>query len=180
MLKKIVLGIAFVGLIGVLIYGAVLRTNAKTSSGDGQEHGSGAGLGRGRANTVEGAEVAASAPGRGNGGSGQGNAAGRQASAEGQPADWLRYEGVAIRVNDSELLIEVSVSELVLVEGRAWSYALQQGADVQAGHAVVATGFVEDGEFKVGSLHNLVTGQQIAVRDANGRPLWSGGGRGSQ
>jgi len=25
-----------------------------------------------------------------------------------------------------------------------------------------------------------VTGQQIAVRDANGRPLWSGGGRGSQ
>lgn len=328
MLKKIVLGTLFVGLIGVLIYGAILRTNAKTSSGGGEGAGSGNGLGRGRAATtadtqvtynrgqsqgqgrnqtaqpvdgtgqgqmptsqgervtawqsVEGTVISVGTQamvvelvdgrqilvegqpwlyvqsqvfspqtgdrvsikvfeednelkpgqidnlsngetitlrfedgqpmwaaslqrnqistngqgqqgqgqgqnqtqgqgqgqGRNSGGRGQGHGAGQQASAESTTGDWLTVEGIAVAVNNTELVIESEAAEPVLIEGRAWAYALEQGIDAQVGNVLIVVGFFEDGEFKAVSLENSVTGQYIAVRDANGRPLWSGGGRG--
>ncbi len=314
MVKKIVLGSLFVGFIGILIYGAILRSNAKTSSGSMEGHGVGAGSGRGRTSTTETTEVTVSrgqgqgrnqterttneplasiqsdrvsewqtvegtvssvgseamvveltdgrqvlvegqpwlyaqtqpfspqvshqlvmrifeeddelkpgqinnlsngetvtlrlengqpmwsanqqanqgsstgtgqgqgngelGQGRGNGGRGQENTVEEQANSKITAADWLTYEGIATTVNSTELMITTGTGEPVLVEGRAWAYALEQGIDVQMGHAVIIMGFVEDGEFKAISIQNLITGQLIAVRDANGRPLWSGGKRG--
>ncbi len=307
MVKKIVLGSLFVGFIGVLIYGAILRTNAKTSSGSMEGHGAGTGSGRGRASITEITEVTISrgqgqgrnqterttneplasiqservsewqtvegtvssigseamvveladgrqvlvegqpwlyaqtqpfspqvghqlvmqifeeddelkpgqidnltngetvtlrldngqpmwsgslqndqglangtgqGQGRGNGGEGQGNGIGEPANASIATADALSYQGVVVTTNSTELVIETDANESVMVEGRAWAYALEQGIDVQVGHTVILMGFVEDGEFKAISIQNLTTSQQIAVRDANGRPLWSGGRRG--
>lgn len=307
MVKKIVLGSLLAGFIGVLIYGAVLRTNAKTSSGGADGRGTGDGLGRGRADTtettdgaadrgqgqgrnqtaragnerqagaqservaewqtVEGSVISAGSqamvvelvdgrqllvegqpwlyaqtqvfspqvghqlvmeifeedgelkPGRidnlsngetvtlrlengqpmwalslqndrglangrgqgqgqGNGGRGQGNTSGEQTGGGLSTTDALTYQGIAVTVNGTELVIDADANGLVLVEGRAWTYAQEQGMDAQVGHTIIITGFVEDGEFKAISLENLTTGQRIAVRDANGRPLWSGGRRG--
>lgn len=305
MVKKIALGSLLVGVIGVLIYGAVLRTNAKTSSGGTRGQETGTGLGRGRAvttettdgavsrgqgqgqnqtaradnerqagaqservaewQTVEGTVISVGSeamvvelvdgrqllvegqpwlyaqtqvfspqvghqlvmeifeeddelkPGRidnlsngetvtlrldngqpmwalslqndrslangqgqgqGNGGRGQGNTSGAQTGAGLSTADELTYQGIAVTVNSTELVIDAGANELVLVEGRAWAYAREQGMDAQVGHAIIIMGFVEDGEFKAISLENLTTGQHIAVRDAGGRPLWSGGRRG--
>jgi hypothetical protein len=289
MVKKIVVGTLFIGFIGVLIYGAILRTNAKTSSSNAVSRGQGqsrnqtaraaneqpvdtqservsewqtvegtvisvgseamvVGLVDGRQLLVEGqpwlyVQTQAFSPqighqlvmeifeeddelkpgqihnlstgeivtlrlengqpmwsgslqnvqglangqgqnrgsggdqGRGSGGRGQGNGVGEQTSAD-IPSAGLTYQGIAVTVNNTALVIETSANEMVLVEGRAWAYALEQGMDVQMGHAMIITGFVEDGEFKAISLENLITGQYIAVRDANGRPLWSGGRRG--
>lgn len=311
MVKKIVLGSLFVGFIGVLIYGAILRTNAKTSSDSMEGHGAGTGSGRGRASITETTEVtvsrgqgrnqtertaneplasiqservsewqtvegtvssigseamvveladgrqvlvegqpwlyaqtqpfspqvghqlvmqifeeddelkpgqidnltngetvtlrmengqpmwsgslqnnqglangtgqgqgASGGQGRGNGGEGQGNSVNTQTNVEIPVAGRLTYQGIAVTVNSAELVIQTDANESVMVEGRAWAYALEQGIDVQVGHIVIIIGFVEDGEFKAISIQNLTTGQQIAVRDANGRPLWSGGRRG--
>jgi hypothetical protein len=116
--------------------------------------------------------------GRGNCGNGRGNATGGQTAVEITGTDWLALEGVAITVNSSELVIETGSGEQVLVEGRAWAYALEQAFAAQVGDSITVMGYVEDGEFKAGSVENTTTGQQIAVRDASGRPLWSGGGRG--
>ena len=85
---------------------------------------------------------------------------------------------MAVTVNSAELVIDTTAHEPILVEGCAWAYALEQGIDVQVGHVMTILGFVEDGEFKAISLENLTTGQHITVRDANGRPLWSGSRRG--
>ncbi|MBN1429565.1 MAG: hypothetical protein JXB07_14420 [Anaerolineae bacterium] len=314
MVKKIVLGSLLVGFIGVLVYGAILRTDAKTSSGGLDGHGAGDGLGRGRADTTEMTDAAvgrgqgqgqnqtaradherqagaqservadwqtvegtiisvgskamvvelvdgrqllvegqpwlyaqtqvfspqvghqlvmeifeeddelkpgridnlsngetvtlrledgqpmwarglqndrslANGQGQGQGqgqgndqgqgtGRGQGNASGEQTGAALSNADELTYQGIAVTVNNTEMVIEAGANELVLVEGRAWAYALEQGMDAQVGHTILIMGFVEDGEFKAISLENLTTGQHIAVRDASGRPLWSGGRRG--
>lgn len=114
--------------------------------------------------------------GRGNGGAARGLS--EQADAEILAADRLTFEGIVVTVNSGELVIEADANEPVVVEGRAWTYALEQGADVQVGHVVIVRGVVEDGEFKASSLENLTTGHQVTVRDAVGRPLWSGGQRG--
>jgi hypothetical protein len=189
MLKKIVLGTLFIGFIGVLIYGAILRTDAKTSSGDAEGHGSGTGLGRGRANTEEETDVAYSRGQR------QGRGQTARATSEqsvdvpeleqdidsqsDRAAERQTVEGTVISVGAQALVVERVDGHQILVEGRAWTYALEQGFDVQIGNVVSVMGFLEDGEFKAGSLENLTTGQRMAVRDTNGRPLWSGGGRGS-
>ncbi len=300
MVKKAILGILFIGFAGILIYGAILRTNATTLSGQSEEAGAVAGAGRGRASTLEAPESADSrgsgrgrdvtanvtgepAPGLGqqaayaesnrvtewqtvegtvisvgpeallidlidgrqvlvegqpwlygqsqgftpragdqlvltifeedeelkpgqinnrttgqtvtlrleNGsplwsggmqggqvrGNGGGNATGEQAGAGGIPVDWLTVEGVVVSADSAQLVIAANATAPVVVEGRAWAYALAQGFSIRARDTAVIMGLLEDGEFKAGSLENLVSGQRVLVRDTNGHPLWSGGGR---
>jgi hypothetical protein len=43
---------------------------------------------------------------------------------------------------------------------------------------VQLTGFYEEADFEIQALHNLASGQSLALREQNGRPLWAGGGRG--
>lgn len=119
--------------------------------------------------------------GRGQGGTGrgQGGAVSEQAgTGMYTAAARLTFEGIATTANDGELVIAANTGESVVVEGRAWAHALEHGFMAQAQHSVIVTGFVEDGEFKAISLQNQTTGQVVAVRDADGRPLWSGGTRG--
>lgn len=151
---------------GQPMWAASLQNDQGSTTGTGQGQGNGQGQGSG------------GGQGQGNGGRGQGNTGGEQTNSGITAADWLTFEGTAATVNSTELVIEGDTNEPVLVDGRAWTYALEQGVDVQVGNVVRVTGFVEDSEFKTVSLENLTTGQRITVRDTNGRPLWSGGGRG--
>jgi hypothetical protein len=65
----------------------------------------------------------------------------------------------------------------VVVENRPWWFAQEQGVEVQPGDGIVLTGFYEDGEFEVGEIKNLRSGQVVEIREESGRPLWAGGGR---
>jgi hypothetical protein len=216
MLKKIVLGTLFTGLLSALVAGAVIRTadrvdrvgdgegqqgrgrNAQVEVGEqgrqsggsggggGNSQGSGQG-GNGQSGNTEGRNTSGSVETsrrQGNGGSnGQGNG---QATGSGQGdgiglesvEDWLTLEGAVTAVDESELALQVADSELI-VEGRAWMYALEQGFSTEEGHEVAVTGFWEDGEFKPAELVDTTTGNSVVVRDEGGRPYWSGQGRGA-
>lgn len=167
MLKKIVLAVVLIGLVGLLVLGAVNRTLAKTATDEGYGNGQGAGNGNGG--------------GQGNGGGSQGNG-GSQAYGDGtgtgqaQVDEWLTLTG-AVTAVDADLLAVDTAGGEVLVENRGWWYAQEQGFAAQVGDQVTLTGFYENDAFEVGHIDNLTTGQSVTLRDENGRPMWAGRGR---
>lgn len=147
MFKKIFLGIVFAGLIGVLIYGAINRTLDKTTQ-------------------------VAEANGRGQGANwtGQGRATSDQAPAEG-----LVYEGLVVQVPGSGADLILATEEGELAVGLGPIDLDANGLSLAQNDAVQVSGYWEDGEFKAGQITRLVDGATLTIRDAIGRPVWSGG-----
>jgi len=181
MLKKIVLGTVFVIFVGALITGAVIRTMDKTdqtaSAKDPNRGNEGAG-------GQESSQGKGGSGGSGNAGAGTGQGAGENGgegsglSAE-ENTDHVRdtYSGVVAEVSEDALTIETDDGESILIEGRAWSYAKESGFVIEQDDLVEFEGFYEENEFKVASIENLTTSENIILRDADGRPSWAGGGR---
>lgn len=190
MFKKILLGGLLVGLIAVLVAGAIVRTNARTES-------SAAGGTGQRGHTVETARVGSeTAPeqgqrsGRwtqteqgaasGQGGRGQG---GGQAAPQTNvtPQGWLTATGTVISVASDLVEIETTggaaSTTVIPFEGQPLNYALSQGLILKLGDVVAVSGYEENEEFKIGQVTNLSTGASVTLRDASGRPGWSGAGR---
>lgn len=92
-------------------------------------------------------------------------------------AGWRTVTGTAAAISETELSID-AVSAAVLVEGQPWAYASRSGFSASPGDSLLLEGYDEEGEFMVGRLTNLSTGQMVVLRDAAGVPAWRGSGRG--
>ena len=191
MLKKIIIGILFTGLIGILVAGAVIRTMDKT--GRVAEAYS---QGYGRGNSQAGA-YAAGGSGQGRGGyaqggnrggySGQGREDAPAINSTGQAnvEEWLTLQGTVMSVNADTLVVQTSSGEQATMENRPWWFAQEQGFLAQVGDQVTLIGFYEGDDLSTGSEHRLevgqindaTNGQTVLVRDEDGRPLWAGRGR---
>jgi len=113
------------------------------------------------------------------GGQGQGNLSGDGAGTGlAQVDEWLTLEGVAGSVDATALVVHTDDGQEIVVDGRAWRYLLEQGFQAAAGERVRLVGFYENDRFEAGEVTNLGTGQDLLIRDENGRPLWAGRGRG--
>ena len=133
------------------------------SEGQGQSRGQGQGQSQGQGE------------GRGQG-AGNGIQGGESAGLEQHPADtWMALSGTVVAVDD-ELTVRTEEGEVVAGTGPTW-YWDENGLVLEPGDEVVLHGFYEDGEFKVGSVENLSTGDTFTLRDETGRPLWAGRGR---
>lgn len=196
MLKKIALGALLTGLVAVLIWGAVNRTNAVSGQafGEGGRHGQAAGYGTGEA-------VAQGTGGRwsdpvqgangGNGGSRWGQATGGRGALDGsgnlaplgvpqadtRPQDWVTLQGSVVSAADDLVEIQIASGEIIPFEGQPLRFAAGQGFSLRVGDAVSVSGFDEDGEFKIGKITNLGNGASVTLRDETGRPGWAGRGR---
>ena len=95
--------------------------------------------------------------------------------ADVQPEAWRTLQGTVVTVADDLVEIRTTAGEVIPFEGRPLSYALEQGFSLEVGDAVALDGFDEDGEFKIGQVTS--NGASITLRDASGRPGWSGRGR---
>ena len=200
MFKKILVGGFLLLMAGAVIVGAVnvfaQREGADECAGStggargtiarqgtGNQTGQGGGQGRGREaqesdapqnNYGKGQEL-----GRGQGlGTGQGLGRGQGSNAEPQPehSDWETVEGVAIET--AELVVQTRSNETVQVGLGPSHYRDAQGFVLSVGDSVQISGYWEDGEFKATQVENLDTGERITLRDASGRPMWAGQGRG--
>lgn len=183
MLRKVVLGTLLVGLIGVLVAGAVIRTIDKTGNvakaqGLGQGHGAG-----GSADwDGEAVGTKTSASTQGNGRGGNGSAVDRQyPNYTSELAGWTVIEGeVAQAPSDGvDLVVTTAAGEDVVI-GAGPGYMEQVGFALQASETVQVRGYWEDGEFKAVQVTRLSDGQTVALRDEMGRPAWAGGGRNAQ
>ena len=191
MLKKIALGALLTGLVAVLIWGAVIRTNARSSAGAGETGRGGRatedvtadavvkGNGGGRWNETTQGET-----GRGGGRWAQGGAAEQAPAgqnsvpqADVQPDEWRTVQGTVVSATDDLVQIRTAAGEVIPFEGRPLSFALAQGFSLKVGDTVALAGFDEDGEFKLGKVTSLGNGSSVTLRDASGRPAWSGRGQ---
>ncbi len=98
-------------------------------------------------------------------------------TGQAQVDEWLTLQGTVTSVDADALLVQTDAGEQVTVENRAWWFAQDQGFTAQAGDRVSLLGFYEDGDFEVGQIDDLSSGQAVSIRDENGRPLWAGRGR---
>ena len=172
MFKKIIVGTLILGLVGILVIGALNRTNSNTGSTEGR------GQGRGRSNE---ATTYTTSGGRGQGGYSQGNPSGRgQGSGQAdqaQAVEELTLQGTVVSVDNTTLLVQTSSGEQVTVENRPWQYALGANFSAQVGDQMTLTGFYQSGVFEVSQINNLTNGKSVVLRDATGRPGWSGRGQ---
>jgi hypothetical protein len=193
MWKKIVLGTLFVGLIGILVAGGIIRTVDRTAK---VAEASELGRGRGQGNAVVesdcdgegGVHDSASQAGSGQSGQGRGGGAQGASSAERKypnyetaPEDWVTYDGTVVQApaGGEELVIETATGEEITV-GAGPGYMEMQGFALQAGEQVQVQGYWEDNELKAAQVTRLRDGETITLRDQLGRPAWAGGGRNVQ
>jgi hypothetical protein len=156
MFKKIILGVLLVGVIGVLVAGAVLRTNAKAGDGTAGEVGRGGG--------VRGEQPVA--------GKGQG-----VPLADVTAGDWQVVSGTVTSVADDLVEIKTDAGTVIPLEGRPLSFAAEQGFALAVGDAVTLSGFEENGAFTIGKITKLSDNSSVVLRGADGRPGWAGRGR---
>ena len=203
MLKKVGLWVLIAGFSGFLIWGAVNRTVVR----DQQSHDADAvGQTYGRSSEVRDAEASerkgesglqqgrtdstvignsdtrdSSSVGRGNrqaSAGGRGQSADTQAQIAEHPEDWEQFLGKVLSVNEIAMELATSDTEVFVIEGQSWRYAQKLGFTAQIGDEVSVFGFLENDEFKVGSLENTVSDQIVILREPSGRPIWAGGGSG--
>lgn len=119
------------------------------------------------------------APGLGGfGGQGQTEAPGDgTGTGQAQVDEWLTLNGTVVSIDQDALVVQMAGGEQVMVENRPWWFAQELGFTAQPGDGITLVGFYEEGEFEVGRLENLRSGQVVDIREDSGRPLWAGGGR---
>jgi hypothetical protein len=174
MFKKIIVGALLVGVIGVLIVGAVVRTNAKVGDGT---------LGEARrGRTTVSAATAANGGGQRSGRGAQGEQA-VVGSGQGVPQadvtveDWLVVSGTVTSVADDLVEIKTTAGEVIPLQGRPLSFAAEQGFALKVGDAVTLDGFEENGAFTIGKVTNRSDDSSVVLRDVSGRPGWAGRGQ---
>jgi hypothetical protein len=187
MFKKGLLGVLFVGLIAVLVYGAINRTMDKTDDiVEASERG------RGRENTQaadttykESATSQVRYGGQGRGQQDSQSEEGRRGETtraypnyQEAPADWQTLEGVVTQPPSPgvDMLVETSDGEAMVGVGPV--DLVELGLTLQAGDQVQIEGYWEGNEFKAAQLTQLSTGDMVQLRDNLGRPSWSGGYQG--
>lgn len=171
MFKKIIAGTILAAFIGILVWGAVIRTNAKTGSETSRVQG------------VSGAVVEPrSGTGRGGGGGRGGQFASGQSAlltseSDALPAaEWQSLAGTVASVDTEGVTVELTEGTQVLISGRAWRFAQEQGFSLAPGMVVTLAGFWEDKDFEIAEIHTA-DGLSVALRSEDGRPLWAGRGR---
>ncbi len=156
MVKKWIIGAVLVAIVGVLVYGAVLRTAATdvTLSANARSNQQGTGLGRGRA--VE-----------------NGNT---ESIGQVVVDQWVTITGQVSELDTTHLQVISNDGKIIEMANRSWLYA-QPIIKVEVGDAVILVGFYEGESFEIGKITVEKTGQVVAVRDDYGRPLWGGKGK---
>lgn len=118
--------------------------------------------------------------GRGQQGQGQsGNGRGQQEQYT-APIETTVFSGTVTQAPAPgvELILQTSAGDVQI--GTGPDYLGQMGFLLNAGDEISVGGYWEDGEFKASAITLLSDGTSIALRDASGRPMWSGAARGGR
>ena len=133
MIKKFVLGALLLGLCGALVVGALNRTTAKTTRSE-QVYGQGDNRGRTETTSDAGKQLRGSLESGGNT---------RRSTAQYSDCnliadhvfvpEWEVLQGTVANVDEDALTVKLLSGEQIVVVGRAWSFAQEQGSSPQVG-----------------------------------------------
>ena len=118
-------------------------------------------------------------------GTGNGWGQGRQAERESTAApladkpseSWTTLNGEVIAWDGHALTVQTDAGPLDVHLGPEW-YWDANGIVLEEGDNLAVTGFYEGDSFEVAEIENDTTEEAVSLRDASGRPLWAGRGRG--
>jgi hypothetical protein len=179
MFKKVLLCVLFVGLIAVLVVGAINRTiskNGDTAQAAGRGHNQSQATAGVKSNQRDGSHQVAGDRTAGSGRRAVEND-GQYRNYQEAAEEWITYEGIANQVPAAgvELVLETGDGELVIGTGPVALVDL--GMAVQVGDSLEVTGYWENDEFKAAEIAVVSSGQKVVLRDSWGRPVWSGSAR---
>jgi hypothetical protein len=179
MLKKIAMWTVFAGLSAVLIVGAVNRTSSKvTQAAEAQTPRNVRAAESQQLSVGNSDSMTQSGNGRIQGQGGNAKSDLDTASNAGAVnGDWISLTASVDEVTADALTLEREDGYLLIIEGRAWRYALESGFSTEPGVVVLATGFYENGEFKPVTLEDLTGVHSVVLRQESGQPMWAGSGR---
>ena len=122
------------------------------------------------------------AQGNGQGRGQRGQGVGQNQSQQGPmtPHTWTTLQGTVASVEAQTMVVDTGeMGQLTLDLGPA-GFAEQQGVVFTPGDQVTVQGFDESGMFHAAEITQIASGQNLQLRDPNGRPLWAGQGQGGQ
>lgn len=184
MFKKILKWTVYAGIVGLLIFGGVIRTQAKAGqepakSGTGLDVGNPASLDQEGKGTEGWSRTGEENPSRSGGGSDRnGSSFGASEElhlAEEEDHEWIQVSGVVTGLDAESLWIETAEGESLEISGRAWTFIQEADLTFTVADEVELEGFFENDEFEVASIQNLTRAYFLQIREESGRPLWSGG-----
>lgn len=189
MAKKILGWSLFAIFVGLVLYGAIIRTEAKLSDsspagesnqGQGQNEGGNRGqAGEGTreeeaeyesetlsdlattpAPTIERLITSASSD----------NLATFTGDAE---HEWLTLTGTVASLTNKVLTVTLDDGSTLLIERRPWRFAQENAFTTAPGNQLEIIGFTENDLFQVAQIHDLTTDLLVRLRDETGHPLWA-------
>jgi len=94
------------------------------------------------------------------------------------PQGMAVVEGTIVVGSDAEsdIVVQTASGERVTV-GLGPGWLATQDLALRVGDKVSVRGYAEDGEFKAAQITRLSDGKTVTLRDATGRPAWSGQGK---
>lgn len=91
--------------------------------------------------------------------------------------DWVDLSGQLEAMESNLWVITLTDGSPIELEGHPLSFVIEQGFTAEIGDPIAMRGYYDDAYFKLGTIVNQSTGQEITLRDETGHPLWSGGNR---
>jgi len=94
--------------------------------------------------------------------------------------EWISTQGMVDSASYNEWVITLADGTSVeLYTRRIVSYLADQGFSVASSDELLLMGFYDiDGDFEIGQIEKVATGETVLLRDELGRPLWLGSARG--
>ena len=89
----------------------------------------------------------------------------------------VTVRGTVLSVDDHSLVVRTANGQEIVVEGRPWRFAQEQGFAIQAGDRLTLVGFPEGESFEASEITDISLGKTVLIREEGGRPLWAGRGR---
>jgi hypothetical protein len=188
MIKKILLWTLYAAFVGLIIFGAIYRTNARLDgespvrqSNQSQNEGNN----RNQLGSNENNSSSESEPDSDDNeaypDSTEGDSVATTSDSDGDDYagesehEWLTLTGVVTSVTTKNLVITLDDGQSLTIARRPWRFAQENGFTTSVGNQIELIGFYENDEFQAAQLHDLTTDLLVRLRDETGHPLWASG-----
>jgi hypothetical protein len=186
MIKKILLWTLYAAFVGLIIFGAIYRTNAKLddeapareanqSQSEGGNRGQ-AGEGSNASETEHESEAVESlaAPVSTADLATTTSSDSTLVSFVGDSEhEWVTLTGIVASVTTKTLTVTLDDGQTLLIERRPWRFAQENAFTTSAGDRIEIIGFYEDITFQAAQIHDLTMDLVVRLRDETGHPLWA-------
>ena len=87
--------------------------------------------------------------------------------------EWLTLSGTVLSVTNKVLTVTREDGQSLLIERRPWRFAQENGFTTSPGNQLEIIGFIENDLFQIAQIHDLTTDLLVRLRDETGHPLWA-------